>query len=267
MEQIPLILIVIVIPVAIIILGCWRMKSMSGTLLKQGLETTDAIERKRILRMAALMGNKDAILAYVCNNPDLFAKPRLLPFDYYIGLHHFPCVFADHYFARGLTKWLSNDQKAFMKRIYAFDGLEEDCEDLIEEGIKKLGITTDGVVIVFMPCSNDIRFKNKFQNLSWKLKKKGYEADHLTYPFLSVRDQKGNSSSTEDLMSHVRQIIGVDNRKVIVVDDVLNTGKTLNAFAKELKKYNTKIVGAVFISKVFSPPKNGLYAWLKIAFR
>lgn len=241
------------------------MVSISADLLSKGLASPDTAVRTRYLRKAAIMGNKEAILAYACNNPDQFDKPRMLPFDYYMGFHHFPCVYADHYFAKGLTKYLSTEQKAFMKRVYAFDGLEEDCDDLIEEAIKKLEIKTDGVVIVFMPCSNDVRFKKKFQHLSWKLQKKGYESNHMTYPYLSVRNQKDDSSSSEDLMSHVRQIVGVDNRKVIVVDDVLNTGKTLQAFAKELKKYNAKIAGAVFISKVFSPPKNLFFAWLKIA--
>lgn len=160
---------------------------------------------------------------------------------------------------------VSEEQKAFMKRIYAFNGLEEDCEDLIEEAIQKLGVDTNGVVVIFMPCSNDVRFKKKFQHLSWKLKDKGYEANHLTYPYLSVRDQMSELSSQEDLMSHVRKITSVDNRNVIVVDDVLNTSAILKAFVKELAKYNAKIVGAVFVSKVFNPPKLGLRTWLRIA--
>lgn len=223
------------------------------------------IERRSCLRRAALLFNSDAMLAYACNNPDGFVKPKLLPFDYYIGFHHIPCIFADHYFAKGLTKWLSEEQKAFMKRIYAFKGLEEDCEDLVEEAIQKLGVATDGVVVIFMPCSNDVRFKKKFQHLSWKLKEKGYEANHMTYPYLSVRNQMREVSSQKDLMTHVRKIVGVDNRKVIVVDDVLNTGATLKAFVKEMAKYNTKIVGAVFVSKVFNPPKPGFWTWLRIA--
>ena len=72
--------------------------------------------------------------------------------------------------------------------------------------------------------------------------------------------------ASDSLMSHVKRIVGVENRKVLVVDDVINTGETLNAFAKELKKYKTKIVGAVFVSKVFNPPHNTLLAWLRIVF-
>ena len=87
----------------------------------------------------------------------------------------------------------------------------------------------------------------------------------MTYPYLSVRNQMSEVSSQKDLMTHVRRIVGVDNRKVIVVDDVLNTGATLKAFVKEMAKYNTKIVGAVFVSKVFNPPKPGLWTWLRIA--
>lgn len=248
-----------------IYLYCRHLKSLSADMLRQGLDSTEAVMRNRYLRKAALLGNREAILAYACNNPDRFATPKMLPFDYYMGLHHFPCIFVDHYFARGLTRYIGKEQKAFMKRVYAFDGLEEDCDDLIEEAIRKLGVSTDGVVIVFMPCSNDVRFKKKFQHLSWKLQKNGYEANHMTYPYLSVRDQKDENSSSEDLMSHVNNIIGVENRKVIVVDDVLNTGKTLRAFAKELGKTKTKIVGAVFISKVFNPPTNMLLAWIKVA--
>lgn len=136
---------------------------------------------------------------------------------------------------------------------------------LCSRPLKRLGIRTDDAVIVFMPCSNDVRFTKKFQHLCWKLQKKGYEANHMTYPYLSVRSQKDDSSSAENLMSHVRQIVGVENRKVIVVDDVFNTGKTLKAFGVELKKYHSQIVGAVFVSKVFYPPKSSLLAWFKIA--
>ena len=265
MENIVLILIAILGCITIAGLCYWRMTIQSRIWIERGLASTDIIERRSCLRRAALLFNSDAMLAYACNNPDGFVKPKLLPFDYYIGFHHIPCIFADHYFAKGLTKWLSEEQKAFMKRIYAFKGLEEDCEDLVEEAIQKLGVATDGVVVIFMPCSNDVRFKEKFQHLSWKLKEKGYEANHMTYPYLSVRNQMSEVSSQKDLMTHVRRIVGVDNRKVIVVDDVLNTGATLKAFVKEMAKYNTKIVGAVFVSKVFNPPKPGLWTWLRIA--
>lgn len=264
MEGVICILIAVAVAIGVIALCCWRMRSVSSVLLKQGLACTDTEKRNAVLRKAALMCNEDAILAYACNNPDKFAKPKMVPFDYSIGLHRFPCVFADHYFARGLTRLISPGQKAFMKRVYDFDGLQEDCDDLIIEGIKSLGINTDNTLIIFMPCSNPFRFTNKFQHLCWKLQKNGYNANHMTYPRLSVRDQKDDSSSQEDLMSHVGKMLGVENRKVIVVDDVFNTGKTLKAFGKELKKYKAQIVGAVFVSKVFCPPKNMALAWLKI---
>ena len=45
-----------------------------------------------------------AILAYACNNPDMFVKPKMRPFNYNVGWHRFPCIFADHYFAKGLKK-------------------------------------------------------------------------------------------------------------------------------------------------------------------
>ena len=45
-----------------------------------------------------------AILAYACNNPDMFVKPKMQPFNYSVGWHRFPCIFADHYFAKGLKK-------------------------------------------------------------------------------------------------------------------------------------------------------------------
>ena len=258
----------ILIVLAVILITAWlcyrHIRSMANNLLAQGLACTEGKKRNALLRKAALMCNEDAIIAYACNNPDMFTQPKLVPFKYSIGLHRFPCVFADHYFAKGLYKLISPKQKAFMKRVYAFDGLEEDCEDLIEEGIKNLGVSAKDAVIIFMPCSNPFRFTNKFQHLSWKLQKKGYEVNHMTYPYHSVRDQKDNSSSDEDLMSHVSEIVGVDKRKVIVVDDVFNTGRTLKTFCKELKKYHAQIVGAVFVSKVFYPPKNMLLTWIKI---
>ena len=46
---------------------------------------------------------------------------------------------------------------------------------------------------------------------------------------------------------------------------IARNGATLKAFVKEMAKYNTKIVGAVFVSKVFNPPKPGLWTWLRIA--
>lgn len=266
MEGVISIMIAVVVTFGIIVLCCWHMRTVSSALLKQGLACSDTDKRNALLRKAALMCNGDAILAYACNNPDKFAKPKLVPFASSIGLHRFPCVFADHYFAKGLYRLISPGQKAFMRRVYDFDGLQEDCEDLIEEGIKNLGINTDDVLIIFMPCSDPFRFTNKFQHLSWKLQKKGYNANHMTYPCHSVRDHKGDSSSQEDLMSHVGHILDVENRKVIVVDDVFNTGKTLKAFGKELKKYKAQIVGAVFVSKVFCPPHNLPLAWLKIVF-
>lgn len=266
MEGVIYILIAVGVAIGIVALCCRRMRSKSSALLKQGLACSDTDKRNALLRKAAFMCNEDAILAYACNNPDKFSKPKLVPFDCSIGLHRFPCVFADHYFAKGLYRLISPRQKAFMKRVYDFDGLQEDCEDLIEEGIKNLGINTDDVLIIFMPCSDPFRFTNKFQHLSWKIQKKGYKANHMTYPRHSVRDHKDDSSSQEDLISHIGHISDVENRKVIVVDDVFNTGKTLKALGKELKKYKAQIVGAVFVSKVFYPPKDLFFAWIKIVF-
>ena len=264
------IVIAIIITIAILavisLYAYFRVRTLSDELLNKGLTLEETTKRNEYLRKAALLFNENAILAYACNNPDMFVKPKMQPFNYSVGWHRFPCIFADHYFAKGLKKWISGEQKAFMKRVYAFEGLEEDCDDLIEQAINKLNTKTNDVVIVFMPCSNFIRFNNKFQHLCWKLQRKGYNANHLTYPVLSIRDHITKDTNSDELMSHVGRIIGIEKRKVIVIDDIFNTGKTLTAFAKELKKCKAQLVGAVFVSKVFYPPTNMLAAWLKILF-
>ena len=71
------ILITIVVMAAIVGIGYWRMSTFSRELLNQGMNAEDAEERRKYFRKAALLGNKKAILAYACTNPDMFAKPKM----------------------------------------------------------------------------------------------------------------------------------------------------------------------------------------------
>ena len=58
------ILITIVVMAAIVGIGYWRMSTFSRELLNQGMNAEDAEERRKYFRKAALLGNKEAILAY-----------------------------------------------------------------------------------------------------------------------------------------------------------------------------------------------------------
>ena len=106
------IIIAIAILAVILLYAYFRIRTLSDELLNKGLALTEPTERNEYLRKAALLFNKNAILAYTCNNPDMFVKPKMQPFDYCVGWHHFPCIFADYYFAKGLKKWISVEQNS-----------------------------------------------------------------------------------------------------------------------------------------------------------
>ena len=53
-----------------------------------------------------------------------------------------------------------------------------------------------------------------------------------------------NYELTEDL----------EGKKIIVVDDLLTTGKSLKAFKEEVEKKGGKVIGAIFAAHTFEMP-------------
>lgn len=109
-----------------------------------------------------------------------------------------------------------------------------------------------------MPCSAGWKYRKRFKGIS----------DHVMYqcPDLingiswvkytgerqSLHLQKGradiqmekNYELTEDL----------EGKKIIVVDDLLTTGKSLKAFKEEVEKKGGKVIGAIFAVHTFEMP-------------
>lgn len=103
-EMMVYILITIVVMAAIVSIGYWRMSTLSRELLNQGMNAEDAEERRKYFRKAALLGNKEAILAYACTNPDKFAKPKMVTFRLLYRLAPFSMCLCRSLLCKGINQ-------------------------------------------------------------------------------------------------------------------------------------------------------------------
>lgn len=143
------------------------------------------------------------------------------------------------------------------------DGLNP-SSDLYSEALRTLEAyfnenwkTPQGPTIIFMPCSSGQAYFNRFATLARSLSQRyHYNTAIDAIQYTDTRKSKHRSQNRDSIESASNVVISpkIIGKQVIIMDDVITTGKSLHQFAKELRTYGVTIKAAVFLAQTAKYP-------------
>ena len=210
--------------------------------------------RREYSRKAVLAGNREARKIFSVSIAQENSRHRPLKV---FKCKKIPCVFTGLYFPARYTSYLSGEQQEFCKSVLDFKGGKNDGVRFLINGINGLS-PKPGTVILFMPCSTQQKYWRRFKKMAdyvdnecpQLVKGIGYvrymgerESLHLQKDRTNLKPEK-NYFFKEDL----------NGKEVLLVDDILTTGNSLQEFRKEVEANGGKVMGAVFAAETFRMP-------------
>ncbi len=238
----------------------WKRKA-AYALLQYGRNAQNHEERKWAAQQALMAGHKDAAKLYALTCPEAFDKELpLVPFY----RDNIKCVFADYYYSKRFHNFIDEDQWQFANTVYLFKEGKDECSQYFAQTFKALRPACD-ITIMFMPCSTQKHYYNRFSSLAYFfLKFRGVQSGIDYISFTGERESKHTSQQRNKIEESSNYIINTNltGKKIIIVDDLLTTGKSLSSYAKKLKDSGAEIAGAIFLAKTFLLPTNAKVKWI-----
>ena len=217
--------------------------------------------RREFSRKAVLAGKKEARRIFPITVARFAADHQPLKV---FKRKKIPCVFTDYYFPSRCNPYLSEEQKQFCQSVLDFKDGKYDGIRFLVAGIEKLK-PKPGTVVMFMPCSTQRKYWKRFKTMADYL--------HDEYPelvcgisyvrYTGDRESLHLQKSRENVELEKNYFFKEDltGKEVIVVDDILTTGKSLQDFRKEVEADGGKVVGAIFAAETFKMP-NAFWCYL-----
>ncbi len=210
--------------------------------------------RVRYARRGVLAGNKESRLLYVFSSPASFSDRRPLTV---FKIKKIPCVFSGFYFPARCRKYLSEAQGDFTRSVLAFKDGMNDSIDFFSNGIDCLK-PHEGTVIMFMPCSAWWKYWVRFRHVADYIDRlcPQLENGFYYYTYLGERDSLHLQKNRADVVIERNFEIRCDltGKEVIVVDDVITTGKSLKQLKMQIESAGGHVSGAVFFAGTFTMP-------------
>ena len=217
--------------------------------------------RRDFSRKAVLAGNREARKIFPITVARFAADHQPLKV---FKRKKIPCVFTDYYFPSRYNPYLSEAQKQFCQSILDFKDGKHDGICFLVAGIEKLK-PKPGTVVMFMPCSTQRKYWKRFKTMADYL--------HDEYPELvcgisyvrytgdreSLHLQKDRENAALEKNYFFKE--DLSGKDVLVVDDILTTGKSLQDFKEEVEANGGKVVGAIFAAETFKMP-NAFWCYL-----
>lgn len=212
-------------------------------------------ERDRYCRMAVMAGHRDACRMFCLAHPDLFeSHPPLKPFK----SRGIRMAFYGHYYPSRYNALLNDEQRAFCRSLYRFKDGEIHGIEFFKACMTALQLEKKPYHIMFMPCSNWIKYGQRFKRLDWyicthrtDLTSGLYDVD-VFEPRESLHEAKGAENRVlERNYDIIRDIKG---KEIIIIDDVLTTGQSVADYKEEIERCGGKVVAAIFYGKTVTVP-------------
>ena len=218
--------------------------------------------RREFSRKAVLAGNQEARKIFPITVARFAAVHQPLKV---FKSEKIPCVFTDYYFPSRYNPYLSEAQKQFCQSILDFKDGKHDGIRFLVAGIERLK-PQPGTVVMFMPCSTQHKYWRRFKTMA--------DYVHDEYPELvcgisyvrytgdreSLHLQKDRGNVTLEKNYFFKEDLA--GKEVLVVDDILTTGNSLQDFRKEVEADGGKVVGAIFAAETFKMP-NAFWCYLE----
>lgn len=233
--------------------GYWRKKAGEAA-FAAALLADKAEDRDRHCRLAVLAGHRDACRMFGFAHPDFYEdRHPLKPFRF----RGISVTFYGHYYPSRYKRLLDEEQRGFCRTLYAFKEGDNHGIDFFKACMAALPVDTTSCHIMFMPCSNWIKYGQRFKRLDWYITTHRKELTSGLYDVdvhserESLHECKGNERILERNYSITGDIRG---KRVIIVDDVFTSGQSLTDYKEEIERCGGEVVAAIFYGKTVTVP-------------
>lgn len=236
------------------IIGYWRRKAGEAAYAAARMADT-AGERDRYCRLAVMTGHRDACRMFCFSHPERFEDHLpLKPFK----SHGIRMTFYGHYYPSRYSKLLNEEQRAFCRSLYQFKNGEAHGIEFFKACMAALQTDGKPYHIMFMPCSNWIKYEQRFKRLNWYMGKHRPDLTSGLYDTV-ICDARESLHEADGADSRVLErnyeITGdIKGKEIIIIDDVLTTGQSVSDYKEEIERHGGKVVAAIFYGKTFSMP-------------
>lgn len=236
------------------IIGYWRRKA--GDAAFEAARNANGDEKRdHYCRLAVLAGHRDACRMFCFAHPDLFEDhPPLKPFK----SRGIRMAFYGHYYPSRYSALLNDEQRAFCRSIYQFKEGEIHGIEFFKACMTALQADGKPYHIMFMPCSNWIKYDRRFKRLDWYIGKHRPELTSGLYDVdvFESRESLHEAKGVENriLERNYRIVRDIKGKEVIIIDDMLTTGQSVADYKEEIERCGGKVVAAIFYGKTFSMP-------------
>ena len=185
-------------------------------------------ERGRYCRMAVMAGHRDACRMFCCMYPDRFDdRHPLKPFKFR-GIR---IAFYDYYYPSRYNDFLNEAQRTFCRSIYRFKQGEIHGIEFFKACMTAIQADGKPYHIMFMPCSNWIKYEQRFKRLNWYMGKHRPDLTSGLYDTV-ICDARESLHEADGADSRVLErnyeITGdIKGKEIIIIDDVLTTGQSV----------------------------------------
>ncbi|MFK2572712.1 phosphoribosyltransferase family protein, partial [Bacteroides fragilis] len=112
--------------------------------------------------------------------------------------------------------------------------------------------------IMFMPCSNWIKYGQRFKRLDWYIGKHRQDLTSGLYDvdICDARESLHEAKGGEKRILERNYLITgkIKGKEIIIIDDVLTTGQSVADYKEEIERCGGKVVAAIFYGKTLSMP-------------
>lgn len=252
----PRLLFLILVGIAIglsCLVGYWRKKAGEAA-FAAALFADKAEDRDRHCRLAVIAGHRDACRMFCFAHPDFYEdRHPLKPFRF----RGISVTFYGHYYPSRYKRLLDEEQRGFCRTLYAFKEGENHGIDFFKACMAALPVDTTSCHIMFMPCSNWIKYGQRFKRLDWYITTHRKELTSGLYDVdvHSERESLHECKGSERILERNYNITGgIKGKRIIIVDDVFTSGQSLTDYKEEIERCGGEVVAAIFYGKTVTVP-------------
>ncbi|MBO8477723.1 MAG: orotate phosphoribosyltransferase [Bacteroidetes bacterium] len=233
--------------------GYWRKKAGEAA-FAAALLADKAEDRDRHCRLAVMAGHRDACRMFCFAHPDFYEdRHPLKPFRF----RGISVTFYGHYYPSRYKRLLDEEQRGFCRTLYAFKEGENHGIDFFKACMAALPVDTASCHVMFMPCSNWIKYGQRFKRLDLYITTHRKELTSGLYDVdvHSERESLHECKGSERILERNYNITGdIKGKRIIIVDDVFTSGQSLTDYKEEIERCGGEVVAAIFYGKTVTVP-------------
>lgn len=232
----------------------WRDKAAETAFA--AMKTADDDQtRDHYCRLAVMAGHRDACHVFCFAHSERFEDYHpLKPYK----RHGIRMAFYDYYYPVRFDDFISDRQQVFSRSLYQFKEGEIHGIDFFKACMDALKLEGTSYHIMFMPCSSDIKYYRRFKRLDWYIKTHRPELTSGLYDvdvFKWRESQHGSKGREKRVLEKNYRIKGnIKGKEIIIIDDVVTSGKSVSAYRDKIERCGGKVVAAIFYGKTATVP-------------